>query len=123
MRAARKDSWKTKPMPQESASLNYRAEFSSVEFDRMCQGLIPQEMEDKWFVFFDGTTLHVHRSWTGFCIYQVTFAEQDGKHAIAHAVVNRSPAQWPAMDQTDDVELLDAVLTSLLLAERAPRRA
>ena len=80
METARRDSWKTRAMPPETAVLDYSAEYSPDEFERLSRGLIPQAMEDKWFVYLEGDVLHFHRSWTGICIYQVSFGEENGKH-------------------------------------------
>jgi len=32
-------------------------------------GLVPEEIEDKWFIYWEDDTLFFHRSWTGNCIY------------------------------------------------------
>jgi hypothetical protein len=42
------------------------------ELPKLLNGFIPQEMEDKWFVYADGpdahgnAALHFYRSWTGY---------------------------------------------------------
>jgi len=115
---ARKDSWKTQPMPQETAILSYCEEFSSEEFEKISHGLVPQEMEDKWFIYLDGTTLHLHRSWTGICIYQVELEEKAEKYAIRRALVNRNPTQYQATDDVYDSELLHFVVSNLLLSRK-----
>ena len=59
------------------------------------QGLIPEEMEDKWFMYYSDSCLHVHRSWTGFTIYIVRFNEQDDGGAVAIDFrANRDPEQY-----------------------------
>lgn len=70
---ATRNSWTTEPMPRKVAVLSYTAEFSSEEFKKISRGLIPQMMEEKWFIYLYRKTLHRHRSWTGFCVYQVEF--------------------------------------------------
>jgi len=115
MENARKDSWETQPMPPETAILSYSEEFSSDEFEKISRGLVPQEMEDKWFIYLDGTTLHLHRSWTGICIYQVELEEKAGKYAVRRALVNRNPTQYQATDDVYDSELLHFLVSNLLL--------
>lgn len=44
---------------------------SQEEFERVAQGLVPEEMEDKWFLYFEDGKLYCHRSWNGECIYIV----------------------------------------------------
>lgn len=66
---AKPTDWKTEPMPNETGSLHFPRIFSSGEFERVKMGLIPREMEDKWFIYYDNHTLNIHRSWAGFHIY------------------------------------------------------
>jgi hypothetical protein len=105
-------------MPQETAVLGYRREFSVKEFERMSLGLIPQEMEDKWFIYLEGTTLHFHRSWTGICIYQVEFKQDAGKYAVLRALVNRDQTQNQWTEDTYDLELLNFLISNLLLGRQ-----
>jgi hypothetical protein len=43
--------------------------FSDAEGDRMRQGFVPRDMDDRWFVYFEDGWLNFHRSWTGAHIY------------------------------------------------------
>jgi hypothetical protein len=115
MEHARKDSWQIQPMPQETAILSYREEFSSEEFEKISRGVVPEEMEDKWFIYLEGTTLCLHRSWTGTCIYQVELEAHAGTYAVRRALVNRNPAQYHATDDVYDAELLRFLVSYVLL--------
>ena len=116
METAQKDSWKFQPMPQETRILEYSAEFSPEEFERISRGLIPQAMEDKWFIYLEGDVLNFHRSWTGKCIYQVEFATEGGKHTVRRALVNRDH-QYQATDDAYDAKLLHFLISNLLLGK------
>lgn len=60
-----KSSWKTVPMSMPVA-LACELFFTEEEYNVVSFGLIPQIMEDKWFVYLDdNSVLHLHRSWTG----------------------------------------------------------
>jgi hypothetical protein len=87
------------------------------EFKKISLGLIPQEMEDKWFIYLDGNTLYLHRSWTGLCIYQVEFERVAGKHVVRRALVNRNPTQDQATDDVYDSALLGFLIGNLLLGK------
>ncbi|TCM40251.1 hypothetical protein [Kribbella sp. VKM Ac-2568] len=77
-------------------------------------------MEEKWDVVAEGDVLFLHRSWTGFCIYEVTLAPvTDGGRRIVSAVVERSPERYKKADDEYDGALLELVLTSYLLGESA----
>ena len=43
----------------------------------IARGYVPMDMNDKWFAFMEDDCLYLHRSWTGFGIYEVTFATKD----------------------------------------------
>ena len=48
-RVARRDDWKTEPMPEQHESFVLKRTFSEAEMDALHCGHIPQAMEDKWF--------------------------------------------------------------------------
>ncbi len=72
MKIATKDMWKTTPM-----TIPKKLDISIWLNDKQCKklklGLIPKEMEDKWFVYIDNEHLHMHRSWTGYEIFKAKF--------------------------------------------------
>ncbi len=120
MKYADIDSWQNLPMPEEVAELEYKAEYSADEFERISRGLIPREMEDKWFIFFQGKTLQLHRSWTGFCVYHIEFAKVDGKHVVQRALVNRNQDQYDSSDNEYDARLLHFLVANMLLGQNEP---
>ena len=117
---AKPDSWKTLPMPAKVAVLEYAAEFSAEEFERISRGFIPEAMEDKWFIYLDADTLCLHRSWTGHCIYKVEFAREGGGHVVRHAIANRDPVEYTQRDNAYDARLLDFLIRNLLLGAGVP---
>ena len=97
---ARRDDWKTTPMPDQHASFVLNRSFSDAEMAVLRHGHIPEAMEDKWFWYMEGSTLWAHRSWTGHCIYRIDFKEDD-HHVV---VVNRDPEQFrcPSLEEALD---------------------
>lgn len=80
---ATKQSWKILEPPKRFTEMQYRARFTQAEYETIQAGLVPQAMEDKWFIFYEHPTLWLHRSWTGELIYRVTFQSDDvGAHVI-----------------------------------------
>lgn len=111
---ARPGDWKTLPLPGRVAALPFTRTFSVVEFTRLQQGLVPEEMEDKWFVVWHVDALWLHRGWTGFCIYRVSFAVEGDEVKITEVIVNREPEQYIGSDKDDPSRLgnvLDTVLS------------
>lgn len=68
---ATRASWKTLPCPVLRESLDLSLAFSDVDGERLRLGHIPEDMDDKWFIFFEDGWLYFHRSWTGACIFGV----------------------------------------------------
>jgi hypothetical protein len=77
-------------------------------------------MEDKWFVFMEGSTLYLHRSWTGSCIYQLTLAREGTAYVVSEAFANRDESQYPGGDDLGDAKLLMYLIDHLLLQKSIP---
>ena len=104
--AARRGDWKTQPMPERHETFVLDRPFSDEEMAALRRGNIPQSMEDKWFWYMEGSTLWAHRSWTGYCIFQIDFLE-DGHHTVT---VNRDPEQYGRTSIREDIESLNKLL-------------
>lgn len=77
MPIARADSWKRLPAPAKRADLPFDAVYDADQYARLRQGLIPQEMEDKWFIYLEDGQLCLHRSWTGTWIYALRLEPEE----------------------------------------------
>ena len=119
MKPATKDSWTTRPLPRQRARLAANWRYSQDEFQRVLKGLIPEVMEDKWFIFFEAGWLYFHRSWTGNCIFQAQFRETDAGWAVTQFLVNRDPDQYQSDSDDYDRQLLRFLIDSLLLGKPA----
>ena len=106
MKIACRDDWKTEPMPKLHETFILERSFSKQEMETLRRGNIPQAMEDKWFWYMEGSVLWAHRSWTGYCIYQIEFQE-DGHHVVT---VNRDPEQYGSKSAEKDRESLNKLL-------------
>ena len=103
---ARRDDWKTEPMPQRHETFVLERPFSEEEMNALRCGNVPKAMEDKWFWYMEGSTLWAHRSWTGACIYRIDFKE-DNRHLVT---VNRDPEQYRCTSVEEDTESLNSLL-------------
>jgi hypothetical protein len=112
-------SWKTTLMPKERARLRLEKAFMVRQFNSLRKGLVPQEMEDKWFIFYEKGWLYFHRSWRpGLCIYQVKLTEVTGRYKVTEAWVNRDKRQYKNTDDEHDVRLLSYLIDRLLLGKK-----
>jgi hypothetical protein len=74
-------------------------------------------MEDRWFAFFEDPELFVHRSWTGFCIYRVTFVQAADRHVVQTALVSDNRNRYRRKPDLEEVEFLDVLVDRLLLQD------
>ena len=58
-------------------------EFASVE-----NGVVPKEMEDKWFIYYEEPFLFLHRSWTGQPVYKVEFEKTGETYQVKEALLS-----------------------------------
>jgi len=89
MKIARKTDWNSTSITNEHG-ITISVTLSELEFKKLSVGMIPHEMEDKWFIYMLDNTLHAHRSWTGREIFRVHFEENHGKFMARFAIVERN---------------------------------
>lgn len=106
----KKTDWKTIEMPEQRECFIFEKELTAAEIEQLKEGLLPQEMEDKWFMYYQDGKLFVHRSWTGFCIYIVDISE-NGKMSVA---VNRNPEQYQEKNIEKDKLMLNILINNLI---------
>lgn len=76
MKRAERGSWQVLPLPSLREELKFKAVFTDAEIEKISYGLIPEQMEDKWFIYLENGWLFFHRSWTGVCVYRLRFPEK-----------------------------------------------
>src|SRR5688572_16949247 len=118
MRAAATD-WKRLPAPSEPEDLGFEAVFTEAETEQLMEGLVPKEMEDKWFIYFADGWLRFHRSWTGAYIYGLRLESIPEGQRVAEAWVNRDPEQYRGSDTPYDRQLVRFLIDALLLERPA----
>ena len=111
------ESWEHEPFG-EAMPIPYGRCLSDSEYRQIQLGLVPEVMEDKWFIYFDEPCLFLHRSWTGEGIYRVDFApiENGFKVVGAYRAIGEE-REW-AVEY--EAALLDFLIANLLLGEDKP---
>jgi len=105
--------------PQRRADLGFVASYSSSEADLLSNGLVPESMDEKWFVFQEGEWLNFHRSWTGVQIYAIRLQlNDDQSFSVSESWVNREPEQYSMTDIDYDRKLLAFLIDALLLKRK-----
>jgi hypothetical protein len=90
--------------------------FSDREAEQMAKGHIPEDMDDKWFIFFEEGWLYFHRSWTGHCIYAVRLASSPAGMRIAEAWVNRNKYEYNSAGMDSDNRMVEQLFRTHLLS-------
>jgi hypothetical protein len=117
--ASTRTSWKNiHPMPQRQTQLAFLHQYSATEAARLRFGLVPAQMEDKWFIFVEGEWLYLYRSWSGFCMFRARLEPAGDGMRVAEAWVNREPEQYSGTDDVYDVALLGFLIDRLLLGRQ-----
>jgi hypothetical protein len=118
--SAASTSWERTPF-KECVPIPYRAAFDAEQFVRLKAGLIPQTMEDKWFIHYEEPELFFHRSWTGQPVYRLTLATlADGGAAVSEALWSKELAVASKDGPDYQVQLLDFLVANLLLGQSKP---
>ena len=96
----------------------FAATFSREDFEKIRVGVVPEIMEDKWFVYFEEPHLFMHRSWTGLPVYRLTLAVHgDGASVVEALCVAEALEEY---DSEYHANLLDFLISSLLLGKAKP---
>ena len=110
-----KEDWETKPFPRKQTGVTLDLAFDEGAMARIRKGFLPMVIEDRWFAWFDEPVLHLYRSRTGFCIYQVRFQKAaDGWRAVS-ATVNRNSQQHTEADHSADQRMIENLINGLLV--------
>lgn len=119
MRPARKTDWQTKDPPSTVCTIPLNRTFPPQEMERIRMGLVPEQMEDKWFIYWQDDTLFFHRSWTGICAFVVRFVAEGDAHRMIEADVNRGPIQHGEPSDVRDAMMISYLIDVLLLERQA----
>lgn len=119
MKSSEESDWKTEPMPDRYTVIRFDHPYTKKDRQKIVKGLMPEQMEDKWFVYFSHGVLHFHRSWTGYCVYRVYFEDNDREFRATHAEVNRLREQYTETDDEVDRQMIPYLIDVLLLKKDA----
>ena len=115
---ARREDWKTRPLPAARGILPFTRSFSPEEMAHVVRGFIPVAMEQKWFVYYEDGVLRFHRSWTGIEIFRVHLGPAPGKAGlwqVQRVDVNRHPHQYSQESEAESQALLQDLIDNLLI--------
>ena len=109
---AARSSWKTLPPPDQRAELEFCTVFTDAQGERMRQGHVPTDMDDKWFIFFENGWLHFHRSWTGAEIFALKLDGSPAGVRVVDGWASRAEEQYRSSGIERDQELILTLIRS-----------
>lgn len=109
------DDWRIAPMPALHVDIPLERRFSDAEMARVRLGVMPDRMEDKWFVYWDDSRLYLHRSWTGMCMFVAQFVEDAEGWRMVSVRANRDPGQYTQTDDAEDAAMARFVIDVVVL--------
>ena len=93
--------WKNRPMARDKYYvIRTDIPIPAVVMERIRQGHMPGQMEDKWFMYFENNIIHYHRSWSGCNTFNAYCEERKDGYAITKIEVdmedyNTNPRRAP----------------------------
>jgi hypothetical protein len=114
--SAASSSWSHTPF-REGKPVPYRATWADAEFTRIRAGLIPTQMEDKWFIYYEEPHLFLHRSWSGQPVYRLAITESPQGFEVTESLWSIELASARGADSDYQAKLLDFLISNLLLGQ------
>ncbi len=115
---ATRSSWTNHEMPSKRARLSFPRLFDPVEHEILKRGVVPQEMEDRWFVFSENGWTYFCRSWTGYCVFQIRLERDQRASIITEALANRDDSQYRWTSDEEDARVLGRLIDHIVSPER-----
>lgn len=116
-RIAQRSDWDNEPIKMPEEIPPPARIWIEEEMEHIRRGYIPQIMDEKWFIFVEGDRLYAHRSWTGYCVYEATFAATEGGFRIESAVVTGDDTIYNRSSDLDESRTLEALIVGHLVGE------
>ena len=93
--------------------------WTDAEWERISAGVRSTMMEERWNLYADGDVVVLHRSWTGFRIFELTFSPvPGGGRRITSAVVEGDGVHYRARSDEHERLMVEIVLDSVVFEVR-----
>lgn len=84
-------------------------------YKRLQLGHLAHEMEDKWNVYVEDNTVHLHRSWTGMELFRFTLQPADNDtYTVSQFEVEQDPERYTETDEQAIRDTLSEVFQAVL---------
>lgn len=114
---AESSSWKIEPF-NDGISIPLKLEIDKGQINRISKGFIPAVMEDKWFIYFEESSLYLHRSWTGQPVFKLEFQENTNGYYVNNALLSSDLAKENELEYQGQLALF--LVSNILLGKSIP---
>ncbi|ENM8676581.1 hypothetical protein AB8302_004613, partial [Vibrio parahaemolyticus] len=105
--------WKVKEVPDQKIDLGFKKAFSNSDANKILRGHKPAEMEDKWFIYSEGSWVYFVRSWTGHYIFGIELSNNmQGEISVISSWVNGNNEIYRSQGRGRDIEVLNGIIMS-----------
>lgn len=111
---ATKETWKHQPIDNPKRIV-IDLHLTGKQFLKLTNGLIPQQMEDKWFIYYENEWLYFHRSWTGKGMYKAKLNKVTDGYSIKEFWAERNQEKYKNEDDNTDIETFSFLIARGLL--------
>ncbi len=102
MEIATKERWKTIPMTQ-PRKIGVSILLNTEQLKKLRIGLVPNEMENKWFAYLHNKAIHLHRSWTGYEIFKADLIIYEDGAEITEFWVEQNPERYKELNDESNI--------------------
>lgn len=74
-------------------------------------------MDDKWLAFVENDRLFLHRSWTGFGVYEVQFVRSSDGWSITELLVSGDRSTYRRATDAYETLFVEAIIDGVLLGK------
>lgn len=111
---ATKQTWKNTPIDNPKR-IDIDLLFTDQQRARLIKGIVPQQMEDKWFIYYEDEWLYFHRSWTGNGTYKAKLNKVIDGYSIKEFWAERNQEKYKNEDDNTDIEAFSFLIARVLL--------
>ena len=113
MEPAKRTDWRIQDFPESYATFSLDRSLTAGEYQKLQHGLVPQDMDQKWFIFHEEGWQYFFRSGTGQGVFRVKVEPQDGGCLLseAHAAL---PQHAEGSDTAEALRMVNVLVDSLL---------
>jgi hypothetical protein len=97
-----KESWKNLPLPKKREPLHFTALYTDARAEDVLMGHLPEDMDDRWFIYSDDGWIYFLRSWTGACIFAMKLDGSPAGVRVVDSWASRETSEHTSTDAAQD---------------------